>query len=278
MEEDLTLAGYSPCTCKIYLCYARLFAGFHHRSPAEMGEEEIRAYLLHLVEERHVSRQTYRQVRAALTFLYTVTLRRPVEVAYLPVRRGKPPLPVVLSASEVAALLDAVRDLKYRAILTALYSAGLRIAEACALRPEDIDSKRRVIHVRAGKGGRDRYTILSKRFLALLRKYYRRERPAEWLFPSRVPGKHVTPDSARVVFHKAVHAAGIRKRVTPHVLRHCFATHLLESGTDLRTTQVLLGHGSLRSTEVYTHVSVERIGRTRSPFDLWGTPASRLLG
>ncbi|MFH1679939.1 MAG: site-specific integrase [Candidatus Eisenbacteria bacterium] len=278
MEEDLTLGGYSPCTRKVYLCYARLFAGFHHRSPAEMGEQEIRVYLLHLVEERKVSRQTYRQVRAALTFLYAVTLRRPVEVAYLPVRRGKTPLPVVLSGSEVAALLDAVCDLKYRAILMAIYSGGLRISEACTLRPGDIDSKRRVIHIRAGKGGRDRYTILSERFLALLRKYWRTERPTEWLFPGGAPAGHVSPDAARLVFHKAVHAAGIRKQVTPHVLRHSFATHLLECGTDIRTAQVLLGHGSLRATEVYTHVSVEHIGRTRSPLDLLGTPLSSVLG
>ena len=278
MEEDLKLGGYSPCTRKVYLCYARLFAGFHHLSPTEMGEPEIRTYLLHLVEERRVSRATYRQVRAALTFLYTVTLRRPVEVAYLPVRRGKRPLPVVLSGSEVAALLDEVRDLKYRAILMAIYSGGLRISEACSLRPRDIDPKRRVIHIRAGKGGRDRYTVLADRFLTLLRKYWRKERPTEWLFPSNLPGRHVTPDAARLIFHQAVHAAGIRKHVTPHVLRHSFATHLLESGTDIRTAQVLLGHGSLRATEVYTHVSVDHIGRTRSPLDLLETPMALVLG
>ncbi len=278
METDLTLAGYSPSTRKIYLLYARLFAKYHRRSPAEMGEAEIRAYLLHMVEGKKIARETYRQIRAALIFLYTVTLKRQTEVEHLPVRRKKVKLPVVLSGTEVEALLGAVRRANYRAIVMAQYAGGLRISEACRLRTEDIDSKRMVIHVRAGKGGRDRYTVLSERFLTYLREYWRQHRPLEWLFPGKTRTGHVCPETVRRVFHAAVAAAGISKKITPHVLRHCFATHLLESGVDIAVIQVLLGHGSLRATEVYTHISVEHIGRVTSPLDLLGTPAAKPLG
>jgi site-specific recombinase XerD len=248
------------------------------RSPAEMGEDQIRQYLLHMVEERKISRETYRQIRAALIFLYTITLKRETEVDHLPVRRKKVKLPVVLSGTEVQALVDAVRSPKYRAIVMAQYAGGLRISEACRLRPEDIDSKRMVIHVRAGKGGRDRYTVLSARFLVFLRDYFRKHRPNGWLFPGRTMEGHASPETSRKVFHAAVASAGIAKTITPHVLRHCFATHLLESGVDIAVIQALLGHGSLRATEVYTHVSVEHIGRVKSPLDLLGTPAAKPLG
>ncbi len=278
METDLKLGGYSPSTEKIYVLYARLFAKHHMRSPAEMGEEEIRQYLLHMIEEKKISRETYRQIRAALIFLYTVTLKRQTEVEHLPVRRNKVKLPVVLSGTEVQTLLDAVRVDKYRAIVMAQYAGGLRISEACRLRPEDIDSRRMVIHVHDGKGGRDRYTVLSTRFLEFLRGYFRKHRPDGWLFPGRTKAGHASPETSRRVFHAAVGAAGISKKITPHVLRHCFATHLLESGVDISVIQALLGHGSLRATEVYTHISVQHIGRVQSPLDLLGTPAAKPLG
>jgi site-specific recombinase XerD len=278
MEADLRLAGYSPSTRKIYLGYARLFAKHHMRSPADMGEDEIRQYLLHMVEQKKFSRETCRQIRAALIFLYSVTLKRETEVDHLPVRRKKLKLPVVLSGTEVERVLDAVRSPKYRAIVTAQYAGGLRISEACRLRPEDIDSKRMVIHIRAGKGGKDRYTVLSSRFLAHLRDYYRRARPEGWLFPGKTTEGHASPDTSRRVFHAAIATAGISKKITPHVLRHCFATHLLESGVDISVIQALLGHGSIRATEVYTHISVEHIGRVESPLELLGTPAAKPLG
>lgn len=278
METDLKLGGYSPSTRKIYLLYARLFAKHHMRSPAEMGEAEIRRYLLYMVEEKKISRETYRQIRAALIFLYTVTLKRQTEVEHLPVRRKKVKLPVVLSGTEIKTLLDAIRVDKYRAIVMAQYAGGLRISEACRLRAEDIDSKRMVIHIRAGKGGRDRYTVLSDRFLTYLRGYWRTHRPTEWLFVGKTVVGHACPNTVRNVFHAAVASTGISKKITPHVLRHCFATHLMESGVDIAVIQALLGHGSLRATEVYTHVSVEHIGRVKSPLDLLGTPAAKPLG
>lgn len=278
MQEDLKLGGYSASTSKIYLVYARLFAKFHMRSPAEMSEPEIRQFLLHLVEERKISRQTFRQVRAGLTFLYRVTLRRPEEIEHLAIPRRQTSLPEVLSGTEVAALLAAIRNPKYRGLLMTMYSGGLRVAEACRLRPENLDSKRMVILIRGGKGGHDRYTLLSERLLEFLRDYWRKTRPQGWLFPSRTGTQPVTPDAVRFVFRSALGAAGIAKKVTPHVLRHSFATHLLETGVDITVVQTLLGHASLHATQVYTHISVEHLGRTRSPLDLLGTPESSVLG
>jgi integrase/recombinase XerD len=278
MEEDLKLGGYSASTRKIYLLYARQFAGFHRRSPAEMSEPEIRQYLLHLIEERQVSRQTFRQVRAGLKFLYSVTLRRPVEVEHLAIPRRHKRLPEILSGTEVEALLAATRSLKYRGILMSMYAAGLRVSEACCLRPEDIDARRRLILVHAAKGGRDRYTLLSERLLVFLRDYWRRARPQQWLFPGQTRAGHTSPATVRRVFRQALATSGSTKQLTSHALRHSFATHLIESGVDVTVVQMLLGHASLRTTEVYTHISLEYLGSTRSPLDLLGTPAAAVLG
>lgn len=278
MEADLTLGGYSPATQKIYVMYARQYAKYFMRSPVEMGEAEIRQFLLHMIEERQRSHSTYRQARAALMFLYKVTLKRPAEVEHLPVPRRPVKLPVVLSGTEVEALLEAIHNPKYRGIIMVQYAGGLRIAEACRLKPQDIDAKRMVLHVRGGKGKRDHYTVLSARLLEYLRDYWRAHRPVEWMFPGRTKAGHASKDTVRLVFQKAVAASGIRKEVTPHALRHSFATHLLESGVDVTVLQALLGHASLRATSVYTHVSVEHIGRVTSPLDLLGTPAARPLG
>ena len=277
MEADLRLRGYSPSTRKIYLLYARQFAKHYGRSPAEMGEDEIRAFLLHLVEVREVSSETYRQARAALKFLYKITLRRPVDVAHLPTRRHPRRLPVVLSGSEVALVLKAVQSDKYRLILTAMYGAGLRVDEACRLQPENIDAKRRLLRIR-GKGNRERYTLLSDRLLRELRLYWGHHRPEKWFFPGRRWCQPITPDAVRLVFRKALSDAGIHKKVTPHVLRHSFATHLLETGTDVSVVQAVLGHASLRATQAYAHVRIKHVKNVCSPLDLLGTPAGRILG
>jgi len=248
------------------------------RPPAEMGADEIRAFLLHLIDEQQVSRETVRQVRSALRFLYTVTLNRPTEVAWLPTPRKPKRLPQVLSGTEVAALLGAVERLKYRMILSAMYGAGLRITEAVTMRPADIDSQRMVLRVR-GKGDKERTTLLSRRLLMALRDYWRQERPAgEWLFPGQTGAGHVGTGSARTVFNLAVKSAGISKPVTPHVLRHSFATHLIDTGVDVTVVQTLLGHNRITTTSKYTHTTVERISRTRSPLDLLGSPDAAVLG
>ena len=279
MKADLKIGCYSQSTQRIYLYYAHKYAAYFKRSPAKIGADEVRRFLLHLVEERAVSRSTLKQVRAALKFLYVVTLNRPVEVEWLPTTRKQRYLPVILSGTEVASFLAAIRGEKYRAVLTTIYAGGLRISEACRLRPGDIDSKRMVITIR-GKGGKERLTMLSARLLACLRNYWKQERPARdgWLFPGRTKEGHASPETTRKVFHKVIAAAGITKKVTPHTLRHSFATHLIESGVDVTVVQALLGHSSILTTQIYTHVSTEQIASTRSPYDLLGTPAARPLG
>lgn len=274
MEADLKIGGYASSTRRIYLQHARKFAAHLMRSPADMGADQVREFMLYLVENRGISPETLRQVRSALRFLYTVTLNRPMEIQWLPVPRKKKHLPVVLSGTEVAALWRP----SFRLIFTAMYASGLRITEACRLQCEDIDSKRMLIRVR-GKGNKERCTLLSPRLLRQLRDYWRCARPGTvWLFPGRTQEGHVARETAGSAFRAAVKTSGITRVVTPHALRHSFATHLIDTGTSITVVQALLGHESLRATEVYTHTSVEQIARTKSPLDLLGTPAAIILG
>jgi integrase/recombinase XerD len=278
MLRDLKLAGYSPSTVRIYLHYASDFATHYMRSPREMGNEEVRSYLLHLIEERKLSHSTYRQGYAALKFLYRSTLLRPMEVEWIPRQRKPHRLPQVLSGTEVTALLSALTTPKYRAIASTIYAAGLRVMEACRLRVEDIDSRRKLIHVRQGKGKFDRYVMLSDRLVRMLRDWWRIDRPHDYLFPGRTGPGHMSPRSVHVVLGRAAVAAGIHKKVNPHILRHSFATHLLEAGTDLAVIQALLGHRHIRSTTHYLRIRPDHVRRTQSPLDLLGTPAGQVLG
>jgi len=278
MAEDLKLAGYSPSTIRVYLHYAKNFARHFGRSPAQMGEAEVRTFLLHLLEVRKLAHATYRQCYAALKFLYTVTLDRAFEVETIPRPRTKPaPLPDVLSGSEVQGLLRSIREVKYRTVAMVIYAAGLRITEACSLRVGDIDSKRMLIHVRHGKRAKDRYVMLSKKLLSALRVWWQVERPNDFLFPADTTKGYVLPETVRKALHLAAARAHIDKRVTPHTLRHSFATHLLEAGTDLRVIQVLLGHQSIKMTTRYSQVSTKHIQGVSSPLDLIGTPEGAVL-
>ena len=268
MEQDLKLKGVSPATIRNYLLYCRKFAAFYMRSPEELGATEVRAFLLHQIEVEQLAYASYRQVYAALKFLYSVTLGRPGEVSRLPFPKRRPSaLPKVLTVAELTAFFAAFRKAKYRALFMTCYAAGLRLGEACHLRVEDIDSPRMVIRVRAGKGGRERLTVLSPRLLEVLRTYWRVAQPQDWLFPGYPPTRPVTVDSARNVFHRARAQAGLPEGYTPHSLRHSFATHLLDAGTDLVLIQKLLGHACIRTTSRYTHVSLRRIQQTVSPLD-----------
>lgn len=280
MIADLQLRRYSPRTCEEYLRCARRFVQHYMRSPEGLGEREVRAYLLHLVRVRKASPSVHKMHVAAIRFLYVHTLSRPEAVRWLPWPKVPRPLPVVLSADEVRSLLESFESPKYVAVAMCMYGAGLRISEACSLTPADIDSARGLIHVRDGKRGRDRYVMLADRLLDALRAYWRVARPPldGYLFPGAVPRSHVSPDTVRSVLKKAAVATRLRKRVTPHVLRHSFATHLLEAGTDVRVIQVLLGHGSIRTTARYTHVSPNHIGKTKSPLDILATGAAKPLG
>jgi site-specific recombinase XerD len=249
-------------------CVAR-FVAFHRRSPTALGEAEIRSFLDHLVRERRMSRSTQRVYVAAIHFLYHVTLDRPVTVRRIPFpRRDGERLPEILSRSEVEQLLRAPSRPNHCAMLMTLYGAGLRVSEVCALVPEDIDSRRMLIRVRGGKGDKDRYVMLSPRLLATLRAYWRQRPPrGPYLFPSPRPDRPLSRMAVFRVVRRAAHRAGLPKRVNPHVLRHCFATHLLEAGTDIRVIQVLLGHRSIRTTARYVRVSQKHIGTVTSPLD-----------
>lgn len=279
MRDDLELRCYSKSTQEEYLRYATRFAGHFMISPAKMGEAEVREYLLHVKREGKAGPATLKGNVAALKFLYTHTLKRPEEVASIPWPKVPRPLPDILSGSEVGCLLTTIRSFHHRVITMTAYGSGLRIGETCGLQPGDIDSKRMLIHIRDGKRRRDRYVMLPERVLKWLREYWRMARPrSQWLFPGRNPEHHISKSAVEDAVRKAARDAGITKRVTPHILRHSFATHLLETGTDIRTIQVLLGHNSIRTTERYTHVSKAHVGRVKSPLDLLGTKDGEPLG
>jgi integrase/recombinase XerD len=266
MMQDLELAGCADRTRSIYLHAVIDFAAYSGRSPMDADQDAVRAWVQHLLQRR-LSAQRMRQHFAALKFLYGKTLGRPEVVSFLSWPRDVRRLPFVLSASEVARLLRAVREPKYRIFFTLLYATGLRLKEASQLETRDVDALRGVIHVRHGKGRDERLVTLGTRLLATLRIYWKFVRPpAPWLFASS-RGTHLNPEVARSALKHAAAAAGLDGRVTPHVLRHCFATHLLETGTDLRLIQVVLGHHSIRTTARYAHVSPEMISKTPSPFD-----------
>ena len=279
MSADLELRGYRPKTCGEYLRCARKFAAHYMRSPCEMGREEIRNFLLHQLRVKKVGPATHKMYVASIKFLYTHTLKRPEEVADLPWPKMPRPMPDILSGTEVECLLGSIESVKHRVVLMIAYGAGTRIKKACSLQVTDIDSKRGLIHIRDAKWGRDRYVMLSQRLLLCLRAYFKEVQPPHpWLFPGKGRDGHISPDAVRDALRKAVDKAGIKKRVTPHVLRHSFATHLLEAGEDIRTIQVLMGHRSIRTTAGYLHISRKHVGRTKSPLDLLGTPEGKNLG
>lgn len=266
MMQDLELGGYAETTRAHYLRSIAQFAKFHRRSPAELHQPEIRQWVEHLMG-RGLSTQRLRQHFAALRFLYGKTLGRPAETAFLSWPQDVDKLPVVLSEEQVHRLLDALEKPRFRVFFTAMYAAGLRISETCRIQTGDIDAARGVLHVRKGKGGKERLVMLSPRLLVILRAYWKLARPpAPWLFTGRT-GRPIAAAVARNALARAAAAAKLDKKVTPHVLRHSFATHLLEAGTDLRVIQVLLGHGSIRSTTRYTRVSAGLIAKTKSPLE-----------
>ena len=266
MKDDLKLKNYADGTIKVYLGCARQFVAHFGISPLKVSEEKIRKYVVE--KGREATPSTVKMHVAAIRFLYEVTLRRPQLVASLHWPKVPRHLPDILSLEETRRLLDAVESPKHRVILMASYGAGMRIGEACSLMTTDIDSERGLIHIREGKRGRDRYVMLSPVLLAALRAYWTRYRPTPpILFPGEQRGTCITPEAVRDALRQAVEQAGIKKRVTPHMLRHAFATHLLEAGADIRTIQMLLGHSSIRSTALYTQVSVKHIAKVPSPLD-----------
>jgi len=266
MIEDMTVRNLSPATQRSYVHAVAKFGRFFGRSPERLGLEEVRAFQVHLVAGG-ISWPALNQTVCALRYLYGVTLKQADLPERIPYARTPRKLPVVLSADEVVAFLEAVPGLKARAALTTAYAAGLRASEAAGIKVGDIDSSRMVIRVEQGKGGRDRYVMLSPQLLGILRSYWKLARPAHWLFPGR-DGEHpIGPAVLHAACRSACAASGLSKRVTVHTLRHSFATHLLESGTDIRIIQALLGHSSLNTTARYTQVATSTIRATPSPLD-----------
>lgn len=259
MIQEMRLADLAEGTQALYVAAVARFAIYFRQSPEYLGEPHVREYLLYLRDDKKFQASTLKLNRAALRLLYRRVLRRPTAVDLLPAMRSEKRLPEVLSPSEVEQFLQAVESLKHRAALTTAYAAGLRLSEVARLRVADIDSARLVIAVRQGKGRKDRYVTLSGELLQVLRDYWRAARPADWMFPGRNPQQPVSSMTLQRACRRAAARARLTKKITPHTLRHSYATHLYESGVDLRTLQVLLGHSSLRTTAIYTRVSPTRL-------------------
>ena len=278
MREDLVLRGMSLATVDSYVRCARKFAEHFGRSPCSMGAREVRAFLLHLAA-RGLHPSTVNAHRNALRFLYGVTLERPLELARVPRVRVPMRVPVVLSGTEVERLLAAMTRPNHRVAAMLAYGAGLRVSEICRLRVDDIDAKRMVLRIRNAKRGRERYVMLSTRLLRELRAYWKAARlSGPVLFPGNAARIWLTRAALQKAISLAARRAGLNKRVSPHTLRHSFATHMLEAGTDLRTLQVLLGHASIDSTALYLHVSTARMQSLTSPLDTLGSSEARTRG
>jgi integrase/recombinase XerD len=274
MIEDMQLRNLAVGTQQVYVREVSLFARRFNKSPELLGHEQIRAYQLYLTNEKKLSTSSILIALAALRFLYKITLKRNWSLDdVIPVPKKPRKLPVILSSEEVRQFLDCVPSGKHRAILTTCYAAGLRLSEAISLRPTAIDSQRMVIRVEQGKGRKDRYTLLSSKLLDILRDWWRVKKPKDWLFPGDVPGRHISKFEVRYWCRKARLISRIAKPITPHSLRHAFAVHLLEQGTDVRTIQLLLGHRSLTTTAKYLLLATNKVCSTTSPLDLLPRPA-----
>ena len=267
MEQDLVVRGLSVHTQRAYVHHVKELAQYHHRSPDRLSEREVQQYLYHLIVERKFAAATCQQAVAALRFFYEVTLKRRRSSFAIPLCKRESKLPAILSPDEVGRVLSATQTLKQHLVLMTTYAAGLRVSEVVHLRVTDIDAQRRLIRIEQGKGKKDRYALLSERLVPELRHYYRVYRPREWLFPRRWHDLPMSTKNAWRIYDAAKARAGIRKDGGIHALRHAFATHLLENGTDLVTIQRLLGHSHLKTTARYLHVTPQRLTEMVSPLD-----------
>jgi integrase/recombinase XerD len=273
MTEDMQVRNFSPHTQDSYVRQVSLFARHFSKSPEVLGPEEIRSYQVYLTNEKRLAPSSILIATAALRFLYKVTLHKDWRLEeIIPAPKKPQTLPIVLSPEEVLQFLSGVQSFKHRTILTVCYAAGLRISEAIRLKVADIDSERMVIRIEQGKGQKDRYVMLSPRLLQILRSWWRVNKPKQWLFPGDRVGDHITRDAVGDACQKAHQICRISKPITPHSLRHAFAVHLLESGTDVRTIQLLLGHRGLATTARYLRIATSKVCSTASPLDLLPQP------
>jgi len=273
MTEDMQVRNLALNTQTCYVQQVSLFARHFDKSPEQLGPEDIRAYQVYLTNERKLATGSVLIAVAALRFLYKVSLKKDWTFEdVIPAPKKPQKLPVIPSPEEVVRFLGSVRSPRNRAILTSCYAAGLRISECIHLKATDIDSQRMVIRVDQGKGHKDRYVMLSPKLLETLRSYWKAVRPKDWLFEGDIPGQPINRSSVELACQKACQLPGNRKSITPHSLRHAFAVHLLESGTDVRTIQLLLGHRSLATTARYLRIATSKVCSASSPLDLLPRP------
>ena len=267
MQDAMVLRGLAARTQESCIAAVAGIAKHYRRSPDMLSSDEVERYLLHLIEERKLSWSTTNQAASALMFLYGPTLKRKEDRIVIPRRKVPAKQPEILSREEVARILEACSTVRQHTLLMTTYAAGLRLSEVCALKVADIDSARMMLRVNHGKGGRDRYSLLSPRLLEALRRYWQQARPGEWLFPGREASRPISTVQAQRMYHAAKRGAEITKPGGIHALRHAFATHLLEAGVDLHTIQRLMGHTALSTTARYFHLR-ETLAQTASPLDL----------
>src|SRR5215217_4619589 len=271
MLEELQRRNYSETTVTTYVKVVAAFAKYFNRPPDQLGPEEIRTYQVYLINEKKLNPKTVRLHTAALRFFFCKTLRRHYRLEEVPYPKAPRRLPTILTQDEVVRLIDSASNLFHRTMLMTVYSTGMRRIEMCRLKVEDVDSERMVIHIRQGKGDRDRDVPLSPKLLETLREYWRWMKPKTYLFPGTVNGlradRPISPKMLWEACREAAQRAGITKAVRPHLLRHSFATHLLEAGADLPTVQALLGHADLKPTSIYLHVSERHIKAAGTPLD-----------
>lgn len=267
MEQEMALRGFAPRTQQLYLSWVRRLVQFCRVVPDQLTADQVRSYLLHLTQQRQVAFSTFNQALNAARFFFLRVLKRPFVLEGLHYQRPPRTLPVVMSDEEVLRLLEAASSLRDRALLETAYATGLRVGEVTRLKITDIDSGRMTIRVEQGKGRKDRYVMLSPELLQTLRAYWRDSRPQVFLFPGLGGRKPLCVSAAQHAFERAKERAGIKKRVSFHTIRHSFATHLLEDGANIRKIQALLGHRSLKTTELYTHVAEDYLHQMRSPLD-----------
>jgi site-specific recombinase XerD len=273
MDDDLVVRGMSPRTRESYEGAVAALAKYYGRSPERISAPEVQRYLLHLIQEKRLAWSSCNIALSGLKFFYRVTLKRTQTQFELPTPRQPQKLPQILAPEEVVRIIECADNPKHRAILMTTYAAGLRLSEVSHLKVSNIDSTRMTIHVEQGKGAQDRYTPLSPRLLAELRRYWALHRPKHWLFPgTRNPDLPVLPHTVQRIFKRAKARAGITKNCGIHGLRHAFATHLLEAGVDVPTIQHMMGHGHISSTLRYFHLARKHLGAARSPLDLLPRP------
>src|SRR5450755_2792290 len=272
MIDDMTVRNFAPNTMLAYLKQVTYFAQHFGKSPERLGPEEIRSYQIYLVKERKVSVSSRTVATSALRFLYAVTLKQDRVIEMISTPKAEYRLPVILSPEEVLRLLQAAPSFSHHVIFSTMYGTGVRVSEAVHLHAADIDSQRMMIRIEQGKGRKDRYVQLSPKLLELLRSYWRQVRPRDWLFPGQPSSEPLSRDAVGQAVAHASERAGLKKRPSPHSLRHAYAVHLLEAGTDLRKIQLLLGHRSLSTTARYLRLATSSVCATTSPLDLLPYP------